>query len=155
MSKQPIEPIQPEPQQEIDPFVQFKQTLDMLVAQRTEIEQQIADLFQQHMVNLQIYFNKLISTPQEQPPVRQYPQQPPYMPPQYQVPFQRPQQPYLPPVLPPTEDVRPKWEKETVEEVKPKKRKGANKLLIIGGGVLLLMIYLWYASSHGWVMMGG
>jgi hypothetical protein len=153
MTKQPVEPTEPIESIEIDPFVQFRRSLDMLVAQRAETEQQIANLFQHHMVNLQIYFNKLISIPQEQPPARQYPQPPPYIPPQYQIPFQQ-QQPYSPPIIP-IEDVRPKWEKEVVEESKPKKKRSANKLLIIGGGVLLLMIYLWYASSHGWVMMGG
>lgn len=134
----------PEYIEQPDPYTLMKQQYEFLIQRLDTVENMVN--------NLQETWNKILNVA-EQPSLRQY-QLPPYQQPQYQVPFQQPQQPYLSPIQTPTEDTKPKWEKETVLEVKPKK-KGANKLLIIGGGILLLMIYFWYASSHGWVMMGG
>ena len=131
----------PEYAEPIDPYTLMKQQYEFLL-QRLDIVESKQD-------NLQAIWERIL-TVQEQPSLRQY-QVPPYQPPQYQQPSQPyvPQQPYLPPIQMPTED-KPKWEKEAAKvEVKPKK-KGFNKLLVIGGLVLLFMVYMWYASSHGW-----
>lgn len=143
----------PSQQAQQDPFSAFKESYDNLLAQRDDIERQIADLFQQQMINLQVYWSKLLDVRQE-PSFKSYQtQQQPYNP--Y---IQQPQQPVYSQVNEQelSATTKPKWEQEKgKDKTKGKRKLGKGFILVFIIIVLLMVVYMYLRYKGYSIVMPG